>query len=112
MDVQCALERAMGDLTFLEMMLQQFLDQMPEQLEKIKAALEQGDHETVQEKAHSLKGSASHLSAENVAAMALQLEEMGRAGDIEKGKAAFDLLKDEIDRLGAYVAQSKGCKPF
>jgi HPt (histidine-containing phosphotransfer) domain-containing protein len=104
-DVASALERTMGDIDFLEMMLQQFLDQMPVVLDELNKALRNGDEEDVVRKAHSLRGSAANLSATQIAAMALQLEEMGRTGELKQGADALDLLRAEMNRLGTYISK-------
>jgi HPt (histidine-containing phosphotransfer) domain-containing protein len=104
-DMKSALERAMGDLTFLEMMLQQFMDQMPAHLEALKSALENADGEALQEQAHALRGSAASLSAVDLASAALYLEEMGRKGELEKGEETLDLLQKEVQRLGAFISR-------
>jgi HPt (histidine-containing phosphotransfer) domain-containing protein len=105
-DMKSALERAMGDLTFLEMMLQQFIDQMPAQMEELKAALDSADGKALQEKAHALRGSAANLSAIDLASTALYLEEIGRTGELEKGEETLDLLQKEVKRLGAFISRS------
>jgi HPt (histidine-containing phosphotransfer) domain-containing protein len=105
MDVQTALDRAMGDLAFLEMILKQFLDHLPAQIEELKAAVRQADGEKVREKAHALKGSAANLSATEIASVALSLEKMGRDGDFHQCEEIFGRLKQELERLEAFLAE-------
>ncbi|MDY6987920.1 MAG: response regulator [Thermodesulfobacteriota bacterium] len=100
-----ALERAMGDKDFLEQMLCEFLSRIPGQVEELKAALEQGDGETLQQKAYTLKGSAANLSADRIAATALRLEQMGREGNLQAGEQALGELSDNVAHLEAYVRE-------
>ena len=48
--------------------------------------------------AHALKGSAANLSAVKVAALAAQLEELGRASDLGAAESVVEALGVEIDR--------------
>jgi len=102
-DLDSALERAMGDKDFLEQMFLEFLSAVPGQVEEIKTALEQGDGASLQQKAHTLKGSAANLSADTIVATALHLEQMGREGNLQAGKQALDELNDNVAYLEAYV---------
>jgi signal transduction histidine kinase/DNA-binding response OmpR family regulator/HPt (histidine-containing phosphotransfer) domain-containing protein/HAMP domain-containing protein len=104
-DLDKAVERAMGDRVFLERMLQEFLTQVPAQIQALRTALKQGDGETVERRAHTLKGAAANLSANQVAAAALRLEQVGREGNLSAGKEALAELKDEVTRLKAYAGQ-------
>ncbi|MDY6954607.1 MAG: response regulator, partial [Thermodesulfobacteriota bacterium] len=104
-DLGKALERAMGDKDFLEQMLQEFLSRMPGQVAELKAALEEGDGEALQQKAHTLKGSAANLSADTIVAAALHLERLGREGNLQAGEGALRELNEHVARLQAYVQQ-------
>ncbi|MDY6987910.1 MAG: response regulator [Thermodesulfobacteriota bacterium] len=104
-DLDKALARAMGDKDFLEQMLQEFLAWIPEQVEELKAALEEGNGEALQQKAHTLKGSAANLSADIVAATALHLEQMGREGNLQAGEQTLSELNDNVAHLEAYVRE-------
>jgi len=100
-----ALERAMGDAAFLGQMFQEFLSRIPGQVKELKAAVKQGDGETLQQKAHTLKGSAANLSADTIAATALHLEQMGREGNLQAGEQALGELNDNVALLEAYVRE-------
>ncbi len=102
-DLNKALERAMGDSAFLETILQQFATTVPSQVEALVAALEQGDTESLRQEAHRLKGSAANLSAERIASTALKLEEMGRDGNLAAGKEALDELNYNVAQFQTYL---------
>ncbi|MDY6953947.1 MAG: response regulator, partial [Thermodesulfobacteriota bacterium] len=104
-DLDTALARAMGDTDLLEEMLQKFLARIRAQVEELKAALDEGDMETLQQKAQHLKGSAANLSAEAIVAIALHLEQMGRQGDLQAGQQTLSELNANVAHLEAYVQE-------
>ncbi|MFH1292697.1 MAG: response regulator [Pseudomonadota bacterium] len=104
-DLDRAIERAMGDSAFLERMLHEFLAGVPAQIEALSTALEQGDAEGLIRQAHTLKGAAANLSADGVAAAALRLEQIGREGDLSAGMDGLSELNDDVARLEAYVGR-------
>jgi len=104
-DLDKAVERAMGDRDFLETMLQAFLSQVPAQIEALSIALEQGEAASLERQAHSLKGAAANLSANGVAATALRIEQMGREANLSAGKKILEELNDDVARLEAYVGR-------
>jgi HPt (histidine-containing phosphotransfer) domain-containing protein len=59
---------------------------VPVQIEALKTVLEQGDAERVERKAHSLKGAAVNLNANELAAATLRLEQIERERKLVSGK--------------------------
>jgi CheY-like chemotaxis protein/HPt (histidine-containing phosphotransfer) domain-containing protein len=104
-DFKKAIKRAMGDKEFLKKMLEQFTMSMPVQVQALKAAIEEGNAEILQREAHTLKGSAANLSADNIAAAALRLEQMGREKDLTAGEQTFGELEAELTRFEAYLGR-------
>jgi signal transduction histidine kinase/DNA-binding response OmpR family regulator/HPt (histidine-containing phosphotransfer) domain-containing protein len=105
MDLKEATERVMGDTAFLETLVQQFLADLPAQIEELDEALKRGDAETLRQKAHRLKGSASNLSADSVADAACALEQIGREGNLDEGHGAMDGLLGRAAHLRDYISQ-------
>ncbi len=92
--------RALGgedDPEFLATVIAQFLEDLPRHTTNIHAALEQADATALQKSAHALKGSAKAIGAEKLAALAFQLETVGRERTLERTQEAFILLKQEIN---------------
>ena len=102
-DLKKAVKRAMGDKEFLKEMLEQFTISMPVQVQALKTAIEEGNAEALQREAHTLKGSAANLSADNIAVAALRLEQMGREKDLTAGEQRFGELEAELTRFEAYL---------
>ena len=102
-DVDEALDRAMGNRELLEMLLNEFVQKAPEKIESIETAIRQGDADSVAKQAHSLKGASASLSAKGISAMALSLEKVGRENRLADVKHVMQELKKEFDRLAEYI---------
>ncbi len=100
-----------GDPALVRQLVQIFLDNLPDILEKIKASIEQADMDSLRFSAHSLKGMSLNLAAKQVADAALALEKIGKNGQNESAAPAFARLTGEIDRLksalDAFVREGK-----
>jgi len=98
-----ALERAMGDREFLEMVVHEFVNALPEKIRVIKSNFEKKDMAGLVQKVHSLRGSASTIGADAVSAAALELEKAGDVGDMETFFKKIQRLEDEFQRFVAHV---------
>lgn len=103
-DLADALARAGDDRDFYHELLQMFMDDAPARLEELERAIGQRDHATITAVAHSLKGAAANLSATGVREAAYSLETKGRAGETEGYDDPFRSLREELARLGEFVA--------
>ena len=85
-----------------------FLQECPKHLSDIRQAVANCDSAALQTSAHTLKGSVSNFTAHKAAQAALQLEMMGRDGDLTRSEPALFELENEIERLKpALVALTK-----
>ncbi|CAB1057683.1 hypothetical protein D1BOALGB6SA_2436 [Olavius sp. associated proteobacterium Delta 1] len=105
LDLDKAIERAMGEGPFLEKILEEFLASMPGQIEEMQSAIDRNDGQVLKQKAHALKGAATNLNADTMAAVAQQLEQMGNNGNLAAGRQVIDELSTEAIRLETYVGQ-------
>ena len=101
------LERVMGDRSIALKVLAGFLGDFPVQLRRLAEQLQAGDTEGARRQAHKLKGAASTISAGALRAMALEVEEAARAGQLEgshqvllRMDAAFGQLKAVLSASG------------
>ncbi|MBF0309601.1 MAG: response regulator [Magnetococcales bacterium] len=85
-----------GDLDFL---FEKFLEVLPQRMQEMREALASGDEESLALSAHALKGTSATMGAVRIAALALQVERMGRERKLEEGGPLLDLLQREITRL-------------
>lgn len=107
LDLEKALERAMGDKDFLKMLLGGFVQELPEQIESLKFAIADTDTVALVEQAHKLKGAAANLSAYGVSSAAKSLEEIGRSQNMDKANQKLEVLLNESKRLSEYIEQTK-----
>ena len=94
-----------------------YLEEGPREVERMREALGRGDLQKLAFIAHSFKGSSAQVGALRVAALSLELEKRGRAGDTDNLEgllalvaemereigAVAPLLKKQREREGAYA---------
>jgi len=76
-------EMAGDDEAFLSEMIDTFLADAPGMLAEMRGALERGDAATLRRAAHSLKSNSRDFGAQELSALCLELETMGKAGALE-----------------------------
>jgi HPt (histidine-containing phosphotransfer) domain-containing protein len=94
-DRPSALDRLGGDEDLLQELLGMLLAQMAEMIPRLAHAIQQGDADSLERIAHSLRGAAASLSAERFRQSAHELELMGRARDLSQAQRALDRLEQE-----------------
>ncbi len=104
-DPQNALSRFGYDQDFFRSLLEDFLQTLPQKLETIRMALEQGKPDIVSYQAHNLKGVAANFGAMQLSNLAHQLDEQSKAGDME---AAARLLKEIVSGVDCLKENAAG----
>ena len=107
LDLEKALERAMGDKEFLKMLLGGFIQELPDQIESLTVAVAGTDMVALTEQAHRLKGAAANLSADGVSSAAKLLEEIGRSQNINEADQILEVLLNESKRLTEYIERAE-----
>jgi len=102
-DAEAALERVDGDDELLEEILSLFREQAGTLQEEIREAVSRRDHLALERSAHSLKGSASNISALEVQNLALRLEELGRDENWIEADRVQSELGHALPRLNSAV---------
>lgn len=105
LDVAAALSRVGGDEELLKEISAIFLEQCPDALSEIRAAVAAANPEALQHSAHSLKGSISNFGAKVAYDAALRLEMMGRQGDFSASAEALTDLERALDHLKPQLAK-------
>jgi two-component system sensor histidine kinase/response regulator len=98
-DETALLRRLMGDRKLAGMVLQGFLDNAPSQLQNLQQRLNEADSAGARAQAHTLKGSAATVAAEELRAIALAME---RAAAVSRWDHYRDLLpraSEELERF-------------
>ena len=80
-DRQGMLERMMGDENLARVIVDGFLEEIPQLIEALKACIAAGDTAGAYRHAHSIKGAAANVGGEALRAAALRAEKAGQAGD-------------------------------
>jgi HPt (histidine-containing phosphotransfer) domain-containing protein len=106
-DMTEVLERADGDMELVVEIAELFLEDCDQLLFKVRDSITQNDIDTFTRSAHTLKGSAANMSAKSVASIALELEMMGRNGDISRAWEVYKMLEEEIRNLKPVLAGMK-----
>ena len=98
-DREALLDRLGGDAALVDEIVQIFLESAEEMIATVDSAVADGDAHRVERSAHSLKGALLNIAADPVAERALQLEQVGRSGELELCSQLLDELKQEYDLL-------------
>ena len=99
LDRDLALSRAGGDAELLKEIAALFIEDYPNVMAEIRAAAVRGDANGVERAAHGLKGSVANFGAQATVDAALQIEKMGRAGDLSRVGQAIDTLAHALNAL-------------
>lgn len=104
LDWERALENTDGSEDLLLELAEMFIEECPDMMREVHAAVDAGDASALQLAAHTLKGSVRIFAMEPAVEAARRLEEMGASGDLSDAGDGWSALKLEIDRLTAALA--------
>ncbi|MFP4157803.1 MAG: Hpt domain-containing protein [Opitutales bacterium] len=96
------MDRLMEDEELVDAVLQEFLLDLPDQVEQLQRSVREEDPSQVGRRAHCIKGMAANVGAEALRAFAYELEQAGDAGDmglIRRGIAALPALCEETQAV-------------
>ncbi len=102
MDKERALVSFAGDAKTLDYVIGEYFKAMEEQFVLIRQAIEQQDFETVSAEAHSIKGGAMSLAADDLAQAALKLEKTGSGVDTETIASLLKEVENQKHRLKTF----------
>lgn len=104
-DFERAIKEFEGDKDFLSLVIDGFLDKVKIQTTTIRQAIAKGDAELVTKEAHAIKGGASNLTADYLAAIAYELEKIGQSGSLTGGMDILERLENEFYRLEEFAKE-------
>ena len=104
-DTEALYGRCLGNVEFAESLLTDFARMGGERVGQILRSLEECDATGVADTAHSLKGTAAIVAAEDIRAVAAQLEATGRSGDLKDAKQFADQLRVEMQSCVEFILQ-------
>jgi len=76
-----------------------YWESLPNQMTRLREAMDAGDAKGCQYYAHALKGMSLNLSARQTADIAMEMELMGKAGDLSLAEEVWGRLSASVDRL-------------
>jgi HPt (histidine-containing phosphotransfer) domain-containing protein len=105
LDLVDALNRTMGDIALLQMLLDDFCHMLPDFVFRFQKALENNAMVQLGKDAHKLKGVAGNLAAGKIMAAAILLDQTARQGDTLEAHDALEQLKPAIDEFVDHIAR-------
>jgi len=102
-----ALNEFVGNKSVLMRVLHGFVENAKGQIGIIRQSITDGDAERVMGEAHSIKGGAGNLTADELSRVAFEMENIGKSGGLESGTKVLKRLEKELDRLDAYISTLK-----
>ncbi|MGR3176794.1 MAG: PAS domain S-box protein [Candidatus Anammoxibacter sp.] len=92
-----------GDREYFMKAVSGFVEHVKIQIKTMQQAIEDGDAETVRKEAHSIKGGAATLMANNLSSIANELENIGKTDNIMACPELLGNLAKEFNRLEEFV---------
>jgi signal transduction histidine kinase/CheY-like chemotaxis protein len=99
------LARVGGDAKLLRSIARTFLKDYPAKLRNIKRAIARNDAPALATAAHALKGAVAIFGADDAVENALDLQQMGRQGNLTPAPASFRKLDEALARLNAKLRE-------
>jgi CheY-like chemotaxis protein/HPt (histidine-containing phosphotransfer) domain-containing protein len=99
-----ALRAVDGDQRLLGELIDTFDPECRETVTRIEGAISEGNAKALRLAAHGLKGALAHLAARPAQAAAQRLESLAAVGDLTGAAAAWQRLREELDRLRPVLA--------
>ena len=98
-NVEDLLRRLMGDRHLAQVVLKGFLEDAPAQLNNLRKRLDEGDVLGIRAQAHSLRGAAATVAAEDLLAIAMAIERAGTAGQLDQCREFLPRAFGEFERF-------------
>ena len=102
-DFDSLYNRCMGDASFAASLLDSFAEDGRDRMNQILRLTDHGDTAGVSKVAHSLKGIAGIVAAQDIQCLSARIESAGKSGEIEVLHRLVDDLKNVVDECLSYV---------
>jgi len=102
------LNRLMDDEELMDLVIQEFLKDMPHQIEELRGLIDRKDWHAAGRKAHLIKGAAANVGGEALRAVALDMEKAGKNKDLDHLAARIDELQLQFARLKEAMTDRTG----
>jgi CheY-like chemotaxis protein len=102
-DLASVMERIGGDESFLNQLIDIYIEEFVAKYELLRKAVKQGDFKAIEMIGHSLKGSSGNLSLNGLYDISSDLELSGKEKDIEQTTILLERLIKEFGRLQDFL---------
>ncbi len=102
-DMKKALALVSGDRGFLEELLRDYLEDIPQRLENLEQAIADSDADTVRRTAHSIKGASTSLGTETLGELAKLLENNAASGNLVEAQELHQQIVASFTRLETHL---------
>jgi len=100
--------RLMGDETLGRMVIGEFLEDIPRQMDALRSFLAASDTTSAHRQAHSIKGASANVGGEALRVVARDAEAAGQAGDLDAIIALVPDLEMQFARLRGAILEFAG----
>ncbi len=108
MDEEQALEMFAGDSETMNQVIKNYIKDIGQQIKRMEEAIRKRDGETVRKEAHSIKGGAMTLAAQDLVDAAFNLEKSGESFKIEDMPLLLQKVVEQKKRLEDYFNDTRG----
>jgi CheY-like chemotaxis protein len=106
-DLPTVMDRIGGDESFLQKLIDIYIEDFIKKYTKLKQAIEQSDFVAIKEIGHSLRGSSGNLSLTGLHRISENMEISGREENIEQAKLMFIQLNKEFEKFKNFLPHDK-----
>jgi len=99
------LSRVMGDDDILQKIIKTFVDDMPEQFERLEKAIAEEDWQECISQAHKMKGASGNVAAGAMRQSAANLEKNCREGRVSEAAVLARDLREQFDRFLQHASE-------
>ena len=99
-------ERLMDDQELIQVIADAYLSDMPVQIEQLKTLVQNEDVEQAAAQAHKIKGASSNVGAMALSALALKMEQAGKAGDMDSISQNVTALEQCFEQLKSTMEET------
>ena len=97
--------RLMGDSELVQVVMEGFLDDMPKQMEGLRAAMKSADFDGIESYAHTIQVAAASVGGENLRLASLEMKKAAKERDPEIVRPVYAELEKQLGRLAAAVKE-------
>nr|WP_276571907.1 response regulator [Desulfonema magnum] len=91
------LARVGDNESFCQNILKQLPKHLQDEIEKLKADMNENDAKRIRMNAHTIKGTASNVAAHRLSDVAYEIEIAAKKGELDKARLLMDKLEQEYD---------------